>query len=218
MKKRKNGATDAVAYNRALDNRQITATKDLLLSLQDIGLTIADTTKIAREHIYKGRLPAKAGEMSLDEMSAVATPVPMSKKAVQDMYMAISNILETKYSLLINDILPEDFRSDAQSNLDKKLAEIPKGSGGTAELPDEPKRQYELAKYIASMTDEVELLKERVPYYREYIAIKQMERADTTPDDNKLALSKNKAATLAEEARKLYDLREAYNYVDEGIS
>ena len=90
------------------------------------------------------------------------------------------------------------------------------GAGTGVNEPDDPKRQYALNKYIESMNEEIELLKERVPYYREYIAIKQMEREDVKPDDKKLALSKDTAASLAEEARKLYDLREAYKYVDEG--
>jgi len=97
-----------------------------------------------------------------------------------------------------------------------KFEEATLVSGGRADDGDPGKdRTYLLQQYVDSLKEENEQMRELVPFYREYIKIRQMKAKDTTGEK---PMAKTQAETLEAEAKALYAQKGALDVVNKAYA
>jgi len=179
---------------------------------QNLGLNAEQIKPILLDTIYKGRV-TDGKHSTLTEIAETTRASTISDNMLLNIYTQLVKKLESKANAAKDNVLPADFKRDAEAELKAREGLLLTGAGRTTDKPGKD-RQYLLDQYIENLTEENEQIREMVPFYREYIKLRQMRDKDIRPDGDKAGMAPDLAEQRVAEAKALYATNEALKLVD----
>lgn len=181
--------------------------------LRDVFRVPGETIVALRQALPKAYIDAATGQNALGRNTAGEEFYGDPSK---DFWYKLDNAIrvawETAKPLSVSDLA---YREDYKGF---KFEKVDLVSGGRADDLGEAggkDRTYLLQQYVDSLKEENEQMRELVPFYREYIKIKQMKDKDTTGE---MPMAKTQAETLEAEARALYAQKGALDVVNKAYA
>lgn len=179
---------------------------------QNLGLNAEQIKPILLDTIYKGRV-TDGKHSTLTEIAETTRASTISDNMLLNIYTQLVKKLESKANAAKDNVLPADFKRDAEAELKAREGLLLTGAGRTTDKPGKD-RQYLLDQYIENLTEENEQIREMVPFYREYIKLRQMRDKDIRPDGDKAGMAPDLAEQRVAEAKALYATNEALKLVN----
>lgn len=202
-------SSKALAEVNAADGIVSQLMDDFATWAQDtLGLARIDIQDALSSTVFKGRdIKGK----SLSEITQTVKPKALDADMQAALFNEIARVAARRAQESKDDILPEDLDLAISRTLAIREGLELKGAGVSAGDDSVNDRSYLLQQYVDNLKEENEQMRELVPFYREYIKLRQMKDKDTSGEK---PMEKTTAETLEDKARELYAQKGALAFLN----